>query len=89
MVFERIQSLLKKEFALGVRPPKAERTRMSENTMSADIYGIYKSSRLTDLPPDLFDEPFKLHPVLPRHLSSAESVLFIHRYEFLDLPVHA
>jgi hypothetical protein len=34
IVFERIQSLSKKEFALGVR---LRRTRMSEDTMSADL----------------------------------------------------
>jgi hypothetical protein len=42
IVFERIQSLSEKEFALGVRPPKAERTRMSEDTVSADLDGIHE-----------------------------------------------
>ena len=44
MVFERIQSLSKKEFALGgpidIGPP-----RMSEDTVSAGLHGIYELNR--------------------------------------------
>jgi hypothetical protein len=40
MVFERIQSLSKKEFALGVR---RRRTRMSEDNVSADEHETFES----------------------------------------------
>jgi hypothetical protein len=44
MVFERIQSLSEKEFALG--DPIHLGSRMSENAISDDDHGIHKLSRL-------------------------------------------
>ena len=44
IVFERIQSLSKKEFALG--GPMDIGPRMSENAMSADLSGIHELREL-------------------------------------------
>jgi hypothetical protein len=44
-VFERIQSLSKKEFALG--GPMDIGPRMSDNTIYADLYEIHESSGLS------------------------------------------